>query len=219
MPRWNSAHATALASVASVFIVIIALPGDLRGQTERMPPVAPQALSPAQKEAVAASFGGSAPTAGPYGAWLRSPVVLSGRKVVGDYLLGYKGALSPRLTEIAILITARHWTQQYIWHQHIPLAAKAGVSQAVVAAIADGRRPAAMSDEDAAIYDFCDELLRTQSVSDATYARALKHLGGEQGVVEAVATVGHWASNAMLMNTVRLPLPPGTTPPLRPFPR
>jgi hypothetical protein len=66
---------------------------------------------------------------------------------------------------------------------------------------------------------FCDELLRTQSVSDGTHARALKHLGGEQGVVEAVATVGHWASKAMLINGVRLPLPPGATAPLRPFPR
>ena len=62
-----------------------------------------------------------------YAAWLRSPVVLSGRKIVGDYLLVYKGALPPKLTEIAILMTARHWTQQYIWHSHVALATKAGV--------------------------------------------------------------------------------------------
>jgi 4-carboxymuconolactone decarboxylase len=213
MQLWKTARVLVLASVFNGAHV------DLRGQTERMPPIAPQSLSAAQKEAVAKSFGGSAPTGGPYGAWLRSPVVLSGRKAVGDYLLGYKGVLSPKLTEIAILMTARHWTQQYIWHQHIPLAGKAGVSQAIVAAIADGRRPATLREDEATIYDFCDELLRTQSVSDSTYARALTHLGGEQGLVEAVATVGHWASNAMLMNTVRLRLPEGVTPPLRPFPR
>jgi 4-carboxymuconolactone decarboxylase len=201
-------------------LVVVGASIDLSGQADRMPPIAPQALSQAQKEVVANAFGGgAAPAAGPYVAWLRSPVVLSGRKIVGDYLLAYKGALSPKLTEIAILMTARHWTQQYIWHSHITLAKKAGVREDIMAAIADGRRPANIGEDEAVIYDFCDELLRTQSVSDATYARALKHLGGEQGVVEAVAAVGHWASNAMLMNTVRLPLPAGSAAPLKPFPR
>ena len=70
---------------------------ELSGQAGRMPPIEPKALSQAQKEAVARAFGGdSAPTAGPYAAWLRSPVVLSGRKIVGDYLLAYKGALPPK---------------------------------------------------------------------------------------------------------------------------
>lgn len=208
--------------IGRVLIPALAIVGgavDLRGQAGRMPPIAPQALSQAQKDAVAGALGGSAPTGGPYAAWLRSPVVLSGRKIVGDYLLAYKGALPPKLTEIAILMTARHWTQQYIWHSHVALATKAGVRQDVMAALADGRRPPNMGEDEAAIYDFCDELLRTQSVSDATYARALTHLGGEQGIVEAVGAVGHWASNAMLMNTVRLPLPAGATAPLKPFPR
>ena len=205
--------------VLAPVLVVVATQVDLGGQGDRMPPITRQELSQAQKEAVAKSFGDSPPSAGPYAAWLRSPGVLSGRKVVGDYLLGYKGALSPKLTEIAILMAAREWTQQYIWHQHIPLAKKAGVRDEVMAAIADGRRPPSMGDDEAAMYDFCDELLRTHGVSDATYARALKHFGGEQGVVEAVAAVGHWASNAMLMNTVRLPLPAGATPPLKLFPR
>lgn len=207
-------------AVLAPVLVVVATQVRVGGQGDRMPPITRQELSQAQKEAVAKSFGSdSPPSAGPYAAWLRSPVVLTGRKVVGDYLLGYKGTLSPKLTEIAILMAARQWTQQYIWHQHVPLARKAGVRDEVMAAIADGRRPLNMSDDEAAIYDFCDELLRTHGISDATYARALKHFGGEQGVVEAVATVGHWASNAMLMNTVRLPLPAGATPPLKLFPR
>jgi len=206
-------------SVLASVLVLVAAQSDLKGQGDRMPPLGRHELSQAQKDAVAKSFGDSPPSAGPYAAWLRSPVVLSGRKIVGDYLLGYKGTLSPKLTEIAILMAARHWTQQYIWHQHVPLARKAGVRDDVMAAIADGRRPAGMGDEEAAMYDFCDELLRTHGVSDATYARALKHFGGEQSVVEAVAAVGHWASNAMLMNTVRLPLPAGATPPLKLYPR
>jgi 4-carboxymuconolactone decarboxylase len=138
MRFWKSGR-----TLLPVLVVVIGASIDLSGQADRMPPIAPQALSPAQKEAVAKSFNNSAPTGGPYAAWLRSPVVLSGRKIVGDYLLAYKGALPPKLTEIAILMTARHWTQQYIWYQHIPLATKAGVRQDVMGG--DRRRTA--SDE------------------------------------------------------------------------
>ena len=126
--------------------------------------------------------------------------------------------LSPKLTEIAVLMTARHWTQQFIWNAHITLAEKAGVRPDFMQAIAEGRRPVTMADDEAMIYDFCDELLQNRSISDATYARSLAMLG-EQGIVEAVATIGHWGSNAMLMNTQRLPLPAGATAPLAPLPR
>jgi 4-carboxymuconolactone decarboxylase len=155
---------------------------------------------------------------GPYGLWLRSPQVMIGRKIVGDYLLAYKGALPPKLTEIAVLMTARHWTSPFIWNNHIQLAEKAGVRPDVMNAIAEGRRPSKMADDEAMMYDFCDELLRNLSISDATYARALATIG-EQGIVEAVASIGHWASNAMMLSTARTPPAAGATPRLVPFPR
>jgi 4-carboxymuconolactone decarboxylase len=184
-----------------------------------MPPIPVDRLTEAQRKAIAQAFpGNTSPITGPYGAFLRSPQVMVGRKIVGDYLLAYKGVLPPKLTEIAILMTARHWTQQYIWNGHVKLAATAGVRPEVVQAIADGRRPGNMADDEAMIYDLCDELFRNQSISDATYARALAMIG-EQGIVEAVAAIGHWASNAMMMNAVRLSLPAGVTAQLAPFPR
>jgi 4-carboxymuconolactone decarboxylase len=176
-------------------------------------------MTEAQRAAVAKAFPSNrGPMTGPYSAWVRSPEVLLGRKIVGDYLLGYKGTLPPKLTEIAILMTARQWTQQFIWNAHVPLATKAGVKPHMIQAIAEGRRPADMAEDEAMIYDFCDELYRNRSISDATYARALAKLG-EQGIVEAVATIGHWGSNAMMANAVRLPLPAGVTAPLAPLPR
>ena len=191
---------------------------DLRAQ-DRMPPIPLEKMTDAQRAAVARAFPGTTgPIGGPYAAFLRSPDVLIGRKIVGDYLLSYKGALPPKLTEIAILMTARQWTAQFIWNAHIQLATKAGVRPELVQAIAEGRRPVTMADDEATVYDLCDELHRNQSVSNATYARALEKLG-EQGIVETIATIGHWASNAMMMNTVRLPLPPGAAAPLVPFPR
>ena len=76
-----------------------------------------------------------------------------------------------------------------------------------------------MSDQEEALYDLCTELHHTRSVSDATYDRALKALGGEDKVVEAVTLQGYYALLAMVMNTARTPLPEGRTPPLPLFPR
>jgi 4-carboxymuconolactone decarboxylase len=117
-----------------------------------------------------------------------------------------------------ILLTARQWTQNYEWAAHEPLARQGGLSAAVIAAVAEGRRPSAMAEDEDALYTLCDELRRNQSVSDATYARAVKALG-EQGVIDALGLTGYYTLLAMVMNTARTPLRPGTPPPLVPFPR
>jgi 4-carboxymuconolactone decarboxylase len=130
-----------------------------------------------------------------------------------------RSLLSPALTEIPILISAREWTQQFEWNAHEAIAAKAGLKPEIIAAIKEGRRPVQMTDEEESLYDLCIELQRTKGVSDPTYRRALKALGGEDKVVEAVAIQGYYALLAMVMNTARTPLPPGRTPPLLPFPQ
>jgi 4-carboxymuconolactone decarboxylase len=119
---------------------------------------------------------------------------------------------------LAILITAREWTQQYEWNAHDPLAIKAGLKREIITAIAEGRRPEHMAEDEAILYDFCVELHRNRSVSDATYARALSKFG-EEGIVEAATIEGYYAMLAMVMNTARTSLPPGATPALKPFPR
>ena len=97
-----------------------------------------------------------------------------------------RSVLSPKLTELAILIAAREWTQQYEWSAHAPAAARAGLEPAIIAAVADGRRPGQMAEDEEALYDLCVELHRNKSVSDATYERALRAFG-QEGIVEAVA--------------------------------
>src|SRR5215472_17191133 len=86
-------------------------------------------------------------------------------------------ALSPKLTEFAILIAARQWTNNFEWNAHNTLATNGGLSPAIIAAIADGRRPLGMAEDEEIIYDLCIELLHNQSVSDPTYARALAKFG------------------------------------------
>jgi 4-carboxymuconolactone decarboxylase len=190
---------------------------DVRAQ-ERMPPLAADKMTAEQKKAAAdfAAVRKTAPT-GPFGVMLRVPELMDlsfkWRQHVVD-----RPAIEPRLTEFAILITARQWTQQYEWNSHYPAALKAGLKPETIAAIADGKRPEKMADDEAIIYDVLTELQRDHGVSDATYARALAKFG-EAGVVETTSLAGYYAMLAMVMNTARTPLPAGAKPPLAPLPR
>jgi 4-carboxymuconolactone decarboxylase len=138
-------------------------------------------------------------------------------RALGDYLR-YKSALPPRLSEFVILLTARRWTQQYEWDAHRPLALKGGLSPDIVAAVAEGRRPLRMADDEAVVYALWEELQRNQSVSDETYARALATLG-DRGVIDTLGLTGYYTMLAMVMNTTRTPMPDGVKPGLTPFPR
>jgi 4-carboxymuconolactone decarboxylase len=117
-----------------------------------------------------------------------------------------------------MLIVARHWTQQVIWDLHDEAAIESGLKPEVLEALASGRRPPGMTEDEEAVYDFCIELLRNRSVSDATYDRMIAQFG-ERGVAEVTLLQGEYTMMSMFMNVARTPLGPGTTPPLRPFPR
>ncbi|MDO8677540.1 MAG: carboxymuconolactone decarboxylase family protein [Acidobacteriota bacterium] len=185
---------------------------------DRLPPMTEAQLTPAQKQAVADfKTARGVEISGPFYPLLRSPELMTRARAMGDYLR-YKSALPPRLSELVILITAREWTQQYEWNAHYQIALKAGVSPEVANAIAEGRRPAAMSDEETILYDFCQELHRNKNVSDATYARAVAKFG-EQAVVDTIGITGYYTMLAMVLNTSRTPAGPSPAPTLRPLPR
>jgi 4-carboxymuconolactone decarboxylase len=185
---------------------------------DRMPPIPADKLTDAQKRAVDEFRAArNADVSGPFVPMLRSPEVMSRARAMGDYLR-FKSSLPPRLSEFVILLTARRWTQQYEWNAHAPLALQAGVSREVVAAIAEGRRPDGMTEEQEILYAISDELHRTQSVSDATYARGLAKFG-EAGVIDALGITGYYTMLAMVLNTARTPLPDGAKPALSAFPK
>jgi 4-carboxymuconolactone decarboxylase len=185
---------------------------------DRMPPIPAEKMTAAQRAAVAEfKAARSVDISGPFIPLLRSPEVMSRARAMGDYLR-YKSALPPRLSEFVILLTARRWTQQYEWNAHQALALHGGLSADIVKAVAEGRRPERMADDEEAVYTIWDELQKNQSVSDATYARAIAKLG-EQGVIDALGITGYYTMLAMVMNTTRTPLPPGVAAPLAAFPR
>jgi 4-carboxymuconolactone decarboxylase len=185
---------------------------------DRMPPIPAERLTDAQRKAIDEfKAARSTDISGPFVPLLRSPEVMTRARAMGDYLR-FRSTLPPRLSEFVILITSRRWTQNYEWNAHEPLARRAGVKPEVITALAEGRRPAGMAEDEDALYTFCDELQRNQSVSDATYARAVQQFG-EAGVVDAIGITGYYTMLAMVMNTARTPLPDGAKPALAPFPR
>ncbi len=174
----------------------------------RLPPIPEEAYTQAQTDALA-DFRATRNVgfSGPWHVLIRSPELLTHAQRMGEYLR-YRCSLSGRLSELAILMIAREWTQDYEWGAHRPNALKAGVSEATIDAIAEGRRPDRLAEDEALVWDFVNELLRTRRVSDTTYARALK-LFGEQGCVDLAGICGYYSLLAMTMNVARVPPPVG----------
>lgn len=143
--------------------------------------------------------------------WLRSPKFCELNDPVGTFMR-YE-ILEPRLRELVILTTGRHWNCELEWHLHRGPAEEAGLDQALLDDLAAGRRPDFEREEEAVAHDFVVELLREHAVSDATYERTLAVLG-EQRLVEVIALSGHYVMVAMLLKTFAWPLPEGATPQL-----
>jgi 4-carboxymuconolactone decarboxylase len=186
---------------------------------ERMPMIAADKMTDAQKKAVAdyKDIRKVELTGPPWSVILRVPDLIVPSLQLRLHNLN-NSSLSRKLTEFAILIAARHWTNNYEWNAHAPLAVSAGLSAAHIAAIADGRRPMQMTEDEEILFDFCMELLHNQSVTDATYARAVAKFG-EAGVVEAASLEGYYTYLSMIMNTARTQVPAGAKPALTPFPK
>jgi 4-carboxymuconolactone decarboxylase len=181
--------------------------------TERLPELPAGSLSEAQA-AAAAAFRAErgVPVFGPFVPLLRSPELMLCASRMGLYLR-YGSALPLRISEFAILIVARDWSQVVEWHIHHPIALKAGVAPETAGALAEGRRPDTMSADEALAYAFVTELLRNRAVSDATYGSVVARFG-EQGAIDLTGIAGYYTLLAMTMNVARTALPeaaPGET--------
>lgn len=146
---------------------------------------------------------------GPFVPLIYSPELAARVQKVGEYLR-FDTRLPNDLLEIAVLITARHSRCANIWHSHRALALKAGLDRKIIAAISAGQRPAVLPEQPAEIYDFCVELTRDNSVSDATFDR-LAARWGRATVVDVIAVCGYYAMLAMVLNAANIPLPDGAT--------
>jgi len=152
---------------------------------------------------------------GPYNLMLRSPVMGERMFHLLDYLR-FKTSVPRRLNEFAILIQARLWTSQVEWAAHYPLAIKAGLAESVAADLKEGKRPASMQPDEAALYDFCMELSTRHEVSDATFKRA-REIFSDQQLVDLIGVSGTYVTAAMMLAAAEESVPAGKTPPLQPL--
>jgi 4-carboxymuconolactone decarboxylase len=175
-------------------------------------------MSEAQKTMIGHVLDGPRTAAGgPFNVMLRSPVIGDIAQELGAQVR-FNSNLAAPLREMAILMAARHWTAQYEWYAHKSAALQAGLNPAIVSAIAQGQRPATMQANEAALHQFCSELLETKRVSDDTFA-ATKAAFGEQGVADIIFTLGYYSMVSMLLNVDEYPLPQGVEPELKPLVR
>jgi 4-carboxymuconolactone decarboxylase len=142
---------------------------------------------------------------GPFAVWMHAPALGELAQTLGAYCR-YQTALSPRLSEFAILCTARLWRAQYEWFAHAPMAEKGGVKPKTIEDLRRGRTPKAAPKDERAIYDFVQELYKSRRITDRTYKRVQAVLG-DAATVELVGILGYYALISMTLNVFRM-LPP-----------
>jgi len=186
---------------------------DLKLRGDRFKPLTYDQLTPEQKTLVEHLYAGErGGMNGPFNVLLRSPEVGDAAQKLGAQLR-FHTSLNARQRELAIIITGRAWKAQYEWYAHKRLALEAGINKAAVDAIAKGARPTGLQPDEQVVYNFCDELIKTHQVSDATFHAAVEKLG-ERGVVDMTALVGYYHLVSMLLNIDRYPMPDNAKPEL-----
>ena len=173
---------------------------------ERMPEIPLDKMTAAQRGiADAIMTGPRKRMSGPFNAWLRSPELADRLQKVGEYVR-FNSSLDRRVNEMAIIMTAQAWGSQYEWYAHAPLAIKAGLDPAIVAAIGAGRKPDNMKDDEAIVWEFTTQLRRDHGVDDAIYAKALDKFG-EAGIMDLVAVNGYYDVVSMTLNVAHVAPP------------
>jgi 4-carboxymuconolactone decarboxylase len=145
---------------------------------------------------------------GPFLALLHVPEMCDRLQHLGAFMR-YDTSFDPRLSEMTILIVARRFNCQYEWFAHEPHAQKGGLAQPVIEAIRERRRPDGMKADETTLYDYVTELVTNNSISGATYQRALDAFG-TRGVVELAGLAGYYIMVAMTLLAHDLQPPAGT---------
>jgi 4-carboxymuconolactone decarboxylase len=178
----------------------------------RIPLPSPETMTPDQRRVYDSIVTGPrGRLVGPLRAALHRPELAEKWQQFGE-LLRYRTSLSPAISELAILVTARHTLSDVEWYIHAQMAEKAGLGQDIIAAVKNKSRPPTDDPEILDVHDYARELNEKNRVSDAVYQRALTHLGAV-GIVELTALIGYYTMVAMTLNAHEIPLPDGAQPP------
>ena len=190
----------------------------------RLPDLRPEVLSAEQRELYDSIAGGDrardasfrlteadGSLVGPFAALLLNPAVGNAVQSVGA-AIRFGGDLSPLVREVAILAVAAHHRSPFEWWAHEPIARRAGLDDAQIAALHAGETPSFNDETASATYAFCQALIVGGRPDDASYEAARDALGLD-GVMELVTLVGYYTLLAQLMATFDIGVPEGEIPP------
>lgn len=173
---------------------------------DRYPPIAPADWTETQRKYAQPLLDGPRKAViSPFVPLLRSPELMDLVQATGEYLR-YRSAIGVRLTELAILITARFWNQQVEWAIHAPIAAREGVDQSIIENLRLGQPPRFDRADEQCVFDCVTELLEHKSLSDETHIRA-QALFGDQGVIDLFGVAGYYTLLSIVMNGAQTTVP------------
>lgn len=196
-----------LMGVLVIILAFVLAPWTSADAQDRMPPIPPDQMTETEKETVAKVMAPEGNLPAYLVPLLRSPEVMIRTKALGDYVVRSRTALSPKLTELVILVVVRHWTQQYMWNSHYRAALREGLHPDIADAIGQGRRPVGLKDDEETLYDFCTELQQNRSVSEPTYARHSASRGSSTRLGSLVITrCWQWSTTRHACRLQKAPL-------------
>jgi 4-carboxymuconolactone decarboxylase len=147
---------------------------------------------------------------GPFAVWLRMPGI--GPKLIDLFATHRRqGKLEKRLFELMTLVVIRHWSAQFAWWAHGPRTKELGVAAESVEAIRTRRAPKELKSDEQLVYDVTDEMMTTQKLGDATYARAKAGLG-EAVLIELIFAIGFYNMVGITLQAFQVDTPDGSRP-------
>jgi len=147
--------------------------------------------------------------AGPMHAWFLSPTYGSLIQKVGAFCR-YKTSLEPRLSELSIIIVARHWNADVEWFAHSKIALENGIDQATIDAIRQRKRPRFERKDESLIFDITDCILKTKRLTDDLFELAVNKLG-KKSLLELTAIIGYYCNISIQLNVFQIPTEDGKT--------
>lgn len=144
---------------------------------------------------------------GPLAIWLHRPELAQAAQALGAYCR-YQTTLGPRLSELAILTTARLWTSEFEWWAHKPIAADAGLEPEIIEALRKNRTPVFSDPQAEMVHAVTQTLTEQRGLPDALYDRAVRVLGKDM-LVDLVGLCGYYTLISMTINVFGVGLPDG----------
>jgi 4-carboxymuconolactone decarboxylase len=163
----------------------------------RLARIDPETASDEQKKVIARLGEGRGRIPTPFNIWLHNPGLAAGMEIIGTHV-DRSPVLSEAETEVAILSTAVFWNAPYVIANHRRHALKAGLSEAVVTAILEKRRPEAGDDRLGLVCDAVCDILAGGLIDDTRFARYEAVLG-RAVIAELIITVGYFTSVSLAM--------------------